>query len=68
MAMTNEQKSALLIRIEILEREIASIKAKLTAEGAKPPVKLEGLWSDIEVSDEDIEEAKHSLFRDIDDI
>ena len=68
MAKTNEGKSALLIRIEILEEEVASIKAKLMLEDSRPPVRLQGLGKDIEVTEEDIEEAKRSLFPKLDDI
>jgi hypothetical protein len=64
----NSQKTALLTRIEILEQEIAEIKAKLLSEETRPVVKLEGLWEDIEVTDEDFEDAKRSLFPELDDI
>ena len=61
-------KTALLTRIELIEQEIAVIKAKLAANQTRPVVKLEGLWKDIDITDEDIEEAKRSLFPNLDDI
>jgi hypothetical protein len=63
-----EQKTALLTRIELLEQELAEIKAKLSIQESPPYVRLEGLWEDITVTDEDIEEAKRSLFPDRNDI
>jgi hypothetical protein len=51
-----------------LEQELAEIKAKLSIQESPPYVRLEGLWEDITVTDEDIEEAKRSLFPDRNDI
>jgi hypothetical protein len=68
MTMTNEQKSVLLTRIELIERELAEIKQKLLTDDHPPAVKLEGLWADIDVTEEDIEDARHAVFRDVDDI
>jgi hypothetical protein len=62
------QKAILLARIEILGKQIEELKSALMAETAAPPVKLEGLWQDIVVTEEDFEDAKRSLFPDIDDI
>ena len=66
--MINEQKSVLLTRIELLEREIAEIKQKLMQEERPGQVRLRGMWKGLDVTDEDFEEAKRSLFPDVDDI
>ena len=65
--MTNEQKSVLLTRIELLEREIAEIKQKLMQEERPGQIRLRGMWKGLDVTDEDFEEAKRSLFPDLDD-
>jgi hypothetical protein len=50
------------------EQEIAEIKRKLLEESEGKPPTLEGIWKDIEVTDEDLDAAKRSLFPKFDDI
>jgi hypothetical protein len=65
MTTTN---TALLTRIELLEKEIAEIKKKLISDDSPPTASLRGVWSDIDVSEEDIDAAKKSLFGKLDDV
>jgi len=48
--------------LEKIEAEILAIKEKLKAKSK--PVKLEGIWKGLEISDEDIVEAKRAIFKD----
>lgn len=61
MATTNDY---VLKRLEMIEAEIAELKRLL---GAKPSkrrkVTLEGIWKGADITDDDIEEAKQSLFK-----
>jgi hypothetical protein len=66
--MTDNTRTALLTRVELLEREIEEIKRRLLASAKPEPVSLRGIWKGINISDEDIEAAKRSIFRDLDDI
>lgn len=47
--------------LEKIESEIHNLKVKLKAQSK--PLKLEGIWKGIEISEEDIDEAKKSLFK-----
>ena len=53
-------------KVKELEREIWKIKIALLRSGRikkpKEPISLEGIWEGIEVTEEDIERAKKSLF------
>ena len=53
-------------KVKELEREIWKIKITLLRSGrikrSKKPISLEGIWEGIEVTEEDIERAKKSLF------
>jgi hypothetical protein len=53
-------------KVKELEREIWKIKVALLRSGrikkSKKPISLEGIWEGIEVTEEDIERAKKSLF------
>jgi len=54
-----------LARIQAIEQELADIKKVLASEIENPQkTKLKGLWKGINVTDEDIEEAKHAIFKD----
>jgi hypothetical protein len=33
--------------------------------GERKAIKLEGLWEGVEISEEDLEQAKHSLFKEV---
>jgi hypothetical protein len=63
----NDSKSVLLTRIELIEKELAEIKDKLVREDRPQRLTLRGIWKDIDVTDEDIEDAKRSLFPDRND-
>lgn len=56
-----------LKRIEMIEQELEQLKKLLLKNGELKPVSLWGLWRDVDISDEEIEEAKRSLFKGIDD-
>jgi hypothetical protein len=54
-----------IARIRAIEQELADLKKVLISEIEIPKkTKLKGLWKGINVTDEDIEEAKHAIFRD----
>jgi hypothetical protein len=50
-------------RLSAIERELAEIKARLSSTPGPRIVKLKGLWRGLRVSDEDVAEAKKSLFK-----
>lgn len=55
-----------LARIEALQQELESLR-KVVAYSVERPgrkTKLKGLWRGIEVTEEDLEEAKRAVFRD----
>lgn len=52
-------KSNLIERIEKIEHEVELLKKNLT----RKPVNLKGRLEGIKIEDEDIEEAKNSLFK-----
>ena len=53
-------------KVKELEREIWKIKVTLLRSGSikrsKKPISLEGIWKGVEITEEDIERAKKSLF------
>ncbi len=49
-------------RISAIEKELAEIKARLSSTRSPRIVKLKGLWRGLRVSDEDVDDAKKSLF------
>ncbi len=53
-------------KVKKLEREIWKIKVTLLRSGSikrsKKPISLEGIWKGVEITEEDIERAKKSLF------
>jgi peptidoglycan hydrolase CwlO-like protein len=51
-----------LARIEAIQQELEELRNHI--EGPKREVKLKGLWKGIDVSEEDIEEAKQAVFKD----
>ena len=51
-------------RLEVIEAELAQLRRLLAARPtSEPPVTLEGIWKGADITDEDIEEAKRSLFK-----
>ncbi|MBO1352208.1 MAG: hypothetical protein EBE86_034810 [Hormoscilla sp. GUM202] len=57
----------ILLRIKSIQRELDELRKILErkVEG-KPPrqTKIKGLWAGLEVTDEELEEAKREVFRD----
>ncbi len=49
-------------RISAIEKELAEIKARLSSPQSPRIVKLKGLWRGLRVTEEDVDEAKKSLF------
>ncbi|MDI6803584.1 MAG: hypothetical protein QME58_07030 [Bacteroidota bacterium] len=47
--------------LEKIESEIHNLKVKIKAQ--PKPIKLEGIWKGLEITEEDIENAKKSLFK-----
>ncbi len=52
-----------LTRLEAIEQEIEEIRKLLAAEPEQPRPSLYGILKGLEISDEDIEAAKRSLFK-----
>lgn len=48
-------------KLEKIEAEIHELKIKLKFQSQ--PLKLEGIWDEIEITEQDIDEAKKSLFK-----
>jgi|GEM_PF-3088608 len=48
-------------KLEKIDSEIHNLKAILKSKQA--PLKLAGIWGDVNITEQDIEEAKHSLFK-----
>jgi len=63
---TEGSRSTILERLEALQREIEDIKKMIKAE--QKPTTLRGILKGINISDEDIEQAKRSWDRELDDI
>lgn len=53
-----------LRRIEMLQKELDLLKSLVLNRPKGEVVSLRGIWEGMDFSDEDIEEAKDSLFRD----
>lgn len=53
----------IIIALEKIESEIHDLKMKLKAQSK--PLKLKGVWKGVEITEEDIEEAKKSLFKNV---
>ena len=50
-------------RLDVIERELAEIKATLSSSRNLKVVTLKGLWKGLKVDDKDVEAAKKSLFK-----
>jgi hypothetical protein len=48
----------LVKRIETLQEELELLKRTLLEKGGDCPVRLSGIWKGVDLSDEEIEEAK----------
>ena len=58
----------ILKRIERIEAELAELKRMLAAEGTKAGVPNRGIGKDVEITDEEIEEADLSWSKHTDDL
>ena len=58
-------RSLILAKIERIEEELQEVK-RMVAEDGGENVNLEGIWEGVDISDEEIEEAKRSLSSGID--
>jgi|FaiFalDrversion2_1042247.scaffolds.fasta_scaffold10750_3 hypothetical protein len=52
-----------IIRLQAIERELEMVRRSLL--GERKAIKLEGLWEGVEISEEDLEQAKRSLFKEV---
>jgi hypothetical protein len=50
-------------RLDVIEKELAEIKAALSSSRNLKVMKLKGLWKGLKVDDRDVEAAKKSLFK-----
>ena len=50
-------------RLDVIEKELAEIKAALSSSRNLKVMKLKGLWMGLKVDDRDVEAAKKSLFK-----
>jgi hypothetical protein len=58
-----------LKRLEILESEIAALRKQLVTSGSPDAAPtMRGIWKDIEITDEEVEEVKNSWMRRLDDL
>jgi len=55
--------SYVVAQIEAIQQELEQLRKTLTHQAAGRKTKLRGLWKGIEVTEEDIAEAKKSVFR-----
>ena len=51
----------IILTLEKIESEIHNLKMKLKA--LSKPLKLKGIWKGVAITEEDIEEAKKTLFK-----
>ena len=58
------KESLIMGHIERIEEELAGLK-RLLSKGGGESVNLLGIWDGANITDEDIEEAKRSLFKGI---
>ena len=67
--MTEAQTNAALVRIAAIEHELSILKRKLAGQPAKRRrVTLQGIWKDVGISDQEIEEVKKSWESKLDDL
>lgn len=55
--------SYVVTRIDAIQQELEQLRKTLAHQAAGRKTKLKGLWKGIEVTEEDIAEAKKSVFR-----
>lgn len=52
-----------ITRLEAIQKELEMLKHSLEESEEQKVIKLEGLWKGVEITEEDLEEAKRSLFK-----
>lgn len=57
----------ILVRIQAIQNELETLKKLVINQGKESPnqTKIKGLWQDIVVNDEDLEEAKKAMFKNV---
>ena len=55
-----------LLRIQAIQEELEALKKTVVhqLEGSRNKTQIKGLWKDVVVTDEDLEEAEKAVFRD----
>ena len=55
-----------LLRIQVIQEELEALKKTVIhqLEGSRNKTQIKGLWKDVGISDDDLEEAKKAVFRD----
>ena len=55
-----------LLRIQAIQEELEALKKTVIhqLEGSRNKTKIKGLWKDVVITDEDLEEAEKAVFRD----
>ena len=52
-----------VVRMKAIERELQSLRKCLQSPAQKKVVKIEGLWKGVDITEEDLHQAKRSLFK-----
>ncbi len=57
----------ILVRIQAIQDELETLKRLISNQEkeSRNPTKISGLWKDIVVTDEDLEEAKKAVFKNV---
>ena len=55
-----------LLPIQVIQEELEALKKTVIhqLEGSRNKTQIKGLWKDVVISDDDLEEAKKEVFRD----
>ncbi|GCA95532.1 hypothetical protein [Microcystis aeruginosa] len=55
-----------LLPIQVIQEELEALKKTVIhqLEGSRNKTQIKGLWKDVVISDDDLEEAKKAVFRD----
>jgi hypothetical protein len=55
-----------LLRIQAIQEELEALKKTVIyqIEGSRNQTQIKGLWKDVVISDDDLEEAEKAVFRD----
>lgn len=65
--MKVKTNSYVVARMEAIQQELEQLKRMLIHQvgGSRGRIKLKGLWKGVEVTEEEIEEAKRAVFREV---